>query len=62
MLLELEAERPALANVEWVAERYPDIPLETIFKEDLLRRGMAWSSEAWGFGPLQTQSLLYFFL
>ncbi len=35
---------PALALVESLAEKYPDIPLEVIFKEDLLRRGVAWSS------------------
>ena len=46
MFAELEAQRSALANVELLAEHYPDIPLETIFKEDLLRRGMAWSREA----------------
>ncbi|HYK87303.1 MAG TPA: radical SAM protein, partial [Acidobacteriota bacterium] len=32
--------------VEDLAARYPDIPIEAIFKEDLLRRGMAWSREA----------------
>ncbi len=36
----------ALAAVEDLAERYPDIPVEAIFKEDLLRRGMGWSREA----------------
>jgi hypothetical protein len=35
-----------LACVERLAELYPDIPIETIFKEDLLRRGMSWSPEA----------------
>ncbi len=39
-------ERPALAQVEELALRYPDIPIEAIFKEDLLRRGMAWSPGA----------------
>jgi hypothetical protein len=32
--------------VERLAEAYPDIPLEAIVKEDLLRRGMAWAPEA----------------
>jgi len=35
-----------LACVEDLAADYPDIPLEVIFKEDLLRRGVAWSHEA----------------
>lgn len=41
-----EACNSALAEVEQLAGAYPDIPIETIFKEDLLRRGMAWSREA----------------
>jgi len=36
----------ALAEVERLAGICPDIPIEAIFKEDLLRRGMAWSGEA----------------
>ncbi len=36
----------ALGHVEALAIEYPDIPVEAIFKEDLLRRGMAWSHEA----------------
>ncbi|MDR1726927.1 MAG: radical SAM protein [Acidobacteriota bacterium] len=39
MLSEIEA-------VEDLARRNPDIPFEAIVKEDLLRRGMAWSPEA----------------
>jgi hypothetical protein len=35
-----------LIEVESLAEQYPDIPIEAIFKEDLLRRGMAWTAEA----------------
>ncbi|HTY62276.1 MAG TPA: radical SAM protein [Acidobacteriota bacterium] len=35
-----------IAEVEEVAGRYPDIPIEAVFKEDLLRRGMAWTPEA----------------
>jgi hypothetical protein len=35
-----------LQSVKDLAERYPDIPIEAIVKEDLLRQGMAWSSEA----------------
>ncbi len=37
---------PALKLVEGMARSYPDIPIEAIFKEDLLRRGMAWSAPA----------------
>jgi hypothetical protein len=33
-------------EIEELAERYPDIPIEAIFKEDLLRQGMAWTPEA----------------
>ncbi len=36
----------ALDCVENLAAQYSDIPIEAIFKEDLLRRGMAWSSDA----------------
>ncbi|MBM3790388.1 MAG: radical SAM protein [Acidobacteria bacterium] len=36
----------ALATVEDLARQFPDIPFEAIVKEDLLRRGMAWSSAA----------------
>ena len=35
-----------LPEIETLAERYPDIPIEAIFKEDLLRRGMAWTPDA----------------
>jgi hypothetical protein len=35
-----------LQEIENLAERYPDVPVEAIFKEDLLRRGMAWTPEA----------------
>jgi hypothetical protein len=35
-----------LAEIETLAGRYPDIPIEAIFKEDLLRQGMAWTPEA----------------
>ena len=35
-----------LALIERLAQRYADLPIEAIFKEDLLRRGMAWSREA----------------
>jgi hypothetical protein len=37
---------PALELVERLALSHPDVPVEAIFKEDLLRRGMAWSREA----------------
>ncbi len=33
-------------TVESLAEAYPDIPFEAILKEDLLRRGMSWSTDA----------------
>jgi len=36
----------ALDRIEALATEYPDIPVEAIFKEDLLRCGMAWSHEA----------------
>jgi hypothetical protein len=35
-----------IAEIEALVARYPDIPIEVIVKEDLLRQGMAWSSEA----------------
>jgi hypothetical protein len=36
----------ALESVEVLSLQYPDVPIEAIFKEDLLRRGMAWSRRA----------------
>ncbi len=36
----------SFSEIDGLAERYPDIPLEAIVKEDLLRRGMAWSAAA----------------
>ena len=42
----VEGRPPALGEVEALAERYADLPIEVIFKEDLLRRGMAWSLPA----------------
>jgi hypothetical protein len=41
-----EGERAPLALIEHLARRYPDIPVEAIFKEDLLRRGVAWTGAA----------------
>jgi hypothetical protein len=35
-----------LSLIESLSERYPDIPIEVIVKEDLLRQGMAWAPEA----------------
>jgi hypothetical protein len=35
-----------LSEIEGLSERYPDMPIEVIVKEDLLRRGMAWTPEA----------------
>jgi hypothetical protein len=46
MLPATEPQRNALAEVEDLARRYPDLPVEAVFKEDLLRRGMAWSGAA----------------
>jgi len=34
------------SEIEILAERNPDIPMEVIVKEDLLRQGMSWSPEA----------------
>ena len=31
-----------ISEIEELAGKYPDIPIEAIFKEDLLRRGMSW--------------------
>jgi hypothetical protein len=42
----LENQTSAIEVIEGLARRYPDIPIEAIFKEDLLRRGMSWSPEA----------------
>jgi hypothetical protein len=42
----LDAPRAPLSEVLGLSRRYPDIPLEAIVKEDLLRCGMAWSHEA----------------
>ena len=35
-----------LSEIETLTERNPDIPIEVIVKEDLLRRGMSWSPQA----------------
>ena len=35
-----------LDEIENLAKRHPDIPIEAIVKEDLLRQGMAWAPEA----------------
>jgi len=42
----MDTEKDVMEEVEDLAERYPDIPMEAIVKEDLLRRGMAWSPVA----------------
>lgn len=41
-----EQQESALNCVESLAAQYPGIPIEAVFKKDLLRRGMAWSREA----------------
>jgi hypothetical protein len=46
MCAEKEATKSSIGCVEDLAARYPDIPVEAIVKEDLLRRGMAWEPEA----------------
>ena len=35
-----ETTHPAYEDVLRLAESYPDLPLEALFKEDLLRRGV----------------------
>jgi hypothetical protein len=35
-----------ISDIEFLAGRYPDIPIEAIVKEDLLRSGMAWARDA----------------
>jgi hypothetical protein len=35
-----------LSIIDDLSDRYPDIPVEAVVKEDLLRRGMAWAPEA----------------
>ena len=39
-------ESSALQTVLTLADRYSDIPIEALFKEDMLRRGIAWSPTA----------------
>jgi hypothetical protein len=46
MSSDISESQSVVACVEYLAARYPDIPIEVVFKEDLLRRGMAWSPEA----------------
>jgi len=46
MMETLESQMSALRLVEDLAQRFSDVPIEAICKEDLLRRGMAWSREA----------------
>jgi hypothetical protein len=41
----METNTDRISEIEDLAGRYPDIPIESIVKEDLLRRGMAWSSK-----------------
>ncbi|MBN2317955.1 MAG: radical SAM protein [Acidobacteria bacterium] len=42
----MDTNTDVISEIEDLAERYPDIPFEAIVKEDLLRRGMAWSPVA----------------
>jgi len=42
----MDANKDVISEIEDLVERYPDIPIEAIVKEDLLRRGMAWSPAA----------------
>src|SRR5512136_373761 len=46
MLRQLENQMRAVTLVERLFLDYPDIPIEAIFKEDILRRGVAWTSAA----------------
>lgn len=46
MTMNAEISKTTMECVEDLAARYPDVPIEAIAKEDLLRRGMAWSPEA----------------
>ncbi len=46
MLAGPESSQSSLECVEDIASRFPDIPIEAVVKEDLLRRGMAWSHDA----------------
>jgi hypothetical protein len=46
MMATAESQMPALKLVEDLAQRFSDVPIEAICKEDLLRRGMAWSRGA----------------
>jgi hypothetical protein len=46
MLSKTEENQPSRSVIEDLSRRYPDIPLEAIIKEDLLRSGMAWSAGA----------------
>ncbi len=34
------------SEIQDLSDRYPDVPLEAVVKEDLLRQGMAWAPEA----------------
>jgi hypothetical protein len=46
MIQTMQNQQSALAEVERLCHIFPDVPVEAIFKEDLLHRGMAWSHEA----------------
>ncbi len=46
MASKIEQFKSPLSCVEGLAQRYPDIPVEAIVKEDLLRSGMAWAPES----------------
>ena len=42
----MDSNNDVISGIEDLVERYPDIPMEAIVKEDLLRLGMAWSPTA----------------
>jgi hypothetical protein len=42
----VESQLAPLELIEQLSLHYPDVPVEVIFKEDLLRRGMGWSPQA----------------
>ena len=51
-----------LSEIEELAGRYPDVPIEAVFKEDLLRQGMAWTAEALEIAAaFKRESLRHFF-
>ncbi len=46
MCTQKEQSKSSISCIEDLVERFPDIPIEAIVKEDLLRSGMAWAPES----------------